>query len=36
MVKEYLEHLVQVIPNNNEDSIWGKLRKSLSGEVEDI
>ena len=35
-VKAEIEHLVQVIPNNNENSIWIKLGKSISGEMEDI
>ena len=35
-VKEQIENLVQVIPNNNENSIWIKLGKSVCGEKEDI
>ena len=35
-VKEKFEHLVQVIPNKNEDSIWIKIKKEFCGETEDI
>ena len=35
-VREEIDHLVQVVPNNNEDSIWIKLKKEASNEKEDI
>ena len=36
LVREQIEHLVQVIPNNNDDSIWVKLGNKLCGEDKDI
>ena len=35
-VKEDVEHLIQLIPNENQDSIWVKIKKELCGEKEDI
>ena len=35
-VKEDCEHLVQVLPNENQDSIWVKIKKETCGEPEDI
>ena len=35
-VKEDFEHLIQLVPNENQDSIWVKIRKELCGEKEDI
>ena len=34
--EEHIAHLVQVMPNKNEDSNWVKLKKELCGEREDI
>ena len=35
-VREEIDHLVQVVDNNNEDSIWIKIKKEVSKEKEDI
>ena len=35
-VREDIDHLVQVVPNENEDSIWIKFKKELHGEMEEI
>ena len=35
-VKTGIDHLVQVVPNKNDDSIWIKLKKSATGDSEDI
>ena len=35
-VKEEFKHLIQLIPNENQDSIWIKIKKELCGEIEDI
>ena len=35
-VKEAYQHLVQVIPNENQDSIWIKIKKDACDEPEDI
>ena len=35
-VKEKFEHLVQAIPNKNEDTIWIKIEKEFCGETDDI
>ena len=35
-VREEIDHLIQVVPNNNDDSIWIKLKKEASNEKEDI
>ena len=35
-VKEAYQHLVQVIPNDNQDSIWLKIKKEACDEPEDI
>ena len=36
VVKKEIEHLVQVIPNDNEDSIWIQINKGLINEKDDI
>ena len=35
-VKEEFKHLIQLIPNENQDSIWVKMKKELCGEKEDM
>ena len=35
-VKEAYQHLVQVIPNDNQDSIWLRIKKEACDEPEDI
>ena len=35
-VREELDHLVDVVPNDNKDSIWIRLKKELSWENKDI
>ena len=35
-VKKDIDHLVQVVPNKNDDSIWIKLKKELYNEKDDI
>ena len=35
-IKQNLEHIVQVVPNKNEDSIWIKIKKESCGENNDI
>lgn len=35
-VKEEVEHLVQVVPNNSPDSIWVKIKKDPNTQNEDI
>ena len=35
-VREEINHLVEVIDDDNEDSIWIKLKKEVSNDNEDI
>ena len=35
-VRNELSHIVQYVPNNNEDSIWIKLKKEVFGSEEDL
>ena len=35
-IKEEVKHLVQLLPNENQDSIWIKIKKEACNEPEDI
>ena len=35
-VREEIDHLVQVVPNDNDDSIWIRMKKEVVDENEDV
>jgi hypothetical protein len=34
--KKEIAHMIKYVPNTNEDSIWVKLSKEITGEIEDV